>query len=113
VWLPGAPTLLCGGDADPTVFFGVNTGTMVAFWAASPTPHAPVLEFDVGGTNDPNFPAIQTAFQASQAAQLAYYQTAAGGGLSPAAAQMEILQNYHVSVAPFCALAVRYFFANF
>ena len=24
-WAPSSPTLLCGGDADPTVFFSVNT----------------------------------------------------------------------------------------
>ncbi len=30
-WAPHSPTLLCGGNADPTVFFSVNTGTMAAF----------------------------------------------------------------------------------
>ena len=30
--LPPSPTLLCGGEKDPTVFFSVNTGTMQAFW---------------------------------------------------------------------------------
>src|SRR6266403_4771629 len=32
-WAPTSPTLLCGGDADPTVFYSVNTGTMAAFWS--------------------------------------------------------------------------------
>jgi hypothetical protein len=112
-WVPGAPTLMCGGDLDPTVYFSVNTGTMAAFWGVLPLPPGLVTVFDVNGASDPHFHAIQTAFQASQAAQLAYYESPAGGGLSPAAAQMEIEQNYHESVAPFCALAVRYFFANF
>src|ERR1039457_4236473 len=31
-WAPNAPTLLCGGDLDPEVFYSVNTETMAAFW---------------------------------------------------------------------------------
>jgi hypothetical protein len=111
-WVPGAPTLLCGGDADPTVFFSVNTGTMAAFWGALPLPAGLITVLDVNAPPSGNFALVQGAFQQSQAALLAYYQTPAGGGLSLAAAQMEVTQNYHVNVAPFCALAVRYFFAS-
>ncbi len=68
---------------------------------------------DVNAPPSGNFALVQGAFQQSQAEQLAFYQTPAGGGLSLAAAQMLIEQNYHQSVAPFCSLAVRYFFANF
>ena len=32
-WYPKVPTLLCGGDQDPTVFFELNTRTMVAYFA--------------------------------------------------------------------------------
>ncbi len=32
-WAPNSPTLLCGGVADPTVFFPVNTGVMATFWS--------------------------------------------------------------------------------
>src|SRR5208283_162747 len=35
-WAPMEPTLLCGGDQDPTVYFSVNTETMAAFWSALP-----------------------------------------------------------------------------
>ena len=56
---------------------------------------------------------LQTAFQDSQAALLAYYQTAAGGGLSPAAAQEKVTEGYHTAVAPFCAAGARAFFSQF
>ena len=111
-WQPSSPTLLCGGDADPTVFFSVNTGTMAAFW--SPLVQAGLITIlDVSGTPSGPFAPVQTEFQVSQAAQLAYYQTAAGGGLSLAAAEQQIVENYHGSVAPFCAVAARAFFDKF
>ncbi len=82
---PKSPTLLCGGDGDPTVFFSVNTGTMAAFWA--PLVQAGLITvLDVGGTPAGPFAAVQAGFQESQAAQLALYESAAGGGLSPEAA---------------------------
>jgi len=68
---------------------------------------------DVNGTPTPPFATLQTAFQASQAALLAFYESAAGGGLSPAAAQEQVVASYHTNVAPFCALAARTFFGNF
>jgi hypothetical protein len=66
----------------------------------------------VNGTPGGPFAALQTGFQASQAAQLAYYESAAGGSLSPAAAQQLIVQGYHTSVAPFCSAAARAFFSQ-
>jgi hypothetical protein len=112
-WAPSAPTLLCGGGQDPTVYFSVNTGTMAAYWGVLPLPQHLITVLDVNATPSGSFALVQGAFQQSQAALLAYYQTPAGGGLTLAEAQSEIEQNYHVNVAPFCALAVRYFFANF
>jgi acetyl esterase/lipase len=82
-WIPKSPTLLCGGDADPTVFYSVNTGTMAAFWTGVPT----VATLDVNATPAGAFAAIQTGFQAYQAQTLAYYQSVAGGSLSPSAAE--------------------------
>lgn len=111
-WAPSSPTLLCGGDADPTVFFSVNTGTMAAFWS-SLVQAGLITVLDVSGTPSGPFAAVQTEFQASQAAQLALYQTAAGGGLTLAAAEQQIVENYHGSVAPFCAVAARAFFDQF
>lgn len=110
-WSPNSPTLLCGGDADPTVFFPVNTGIMAVFW--SPLVKAGLITvLDVNGTPGGPFAALQTGFQESQAAQLAFYESAAGGSLSPAAAQQLIVQGYHTSVAPFCSAAARAFFSQ-
>jgi len=110
-WAPESPTLLCGGDEDPTVYFSVNTETMAAYWSALPAGAVTVL--DVNATPSGSFAELQGAFQASEAALLAYYQTAAGGGLSPLAAEETVLENYHVDVAPFCTAAARAFFSQF
>jgi len=107
-WAPTAPTLLCGGDQDPEVFFNVNTETMVAFWGALPL--GLITELDVSGTPAGPFAAVQMGFQNSQASELASLES---GGLSPAAAQQQLVENYHSSVAPFCALAARSFFGQF
>jgi hypothetical protein len=93
------------------VFFSVNTQTMAAYWAGLPAGAVTVL--DVGGTPAGPFAAIQAGFQTTQAAQFAFLQTAAGGGLSPQAAQLQLVQGYHSAVAPFCSLAARSFFSQF
>jgi hypothetical protein len=110
-WAPASPTLLCGGDLDPTVFFRVNTETMAAFWGALPAGLVTVL--DVNGLPAGPFAAIQAGFVASQDSLLAFYLSAAGGGLTLAQAELLLVQGYHVAVAPFCALAARSFFAHF
>lgn len=110
-WRPSAPVLMCGGGQDPTVFYSVNTGTMQAFWSGLPT--GLVRTLDVHGTPAGTFAQIQGAFQQSQAQTLAFLQTSAGGGLSAAAAQQQMVANYHASVAPFCTLAARSYFAAF
>ncbi len=110
-WAPHSPTLLCGGDADPTVFFSVNTGTMAAFW--SPLVQAGLITvLDVNGTPAGPFAEVQAGFQASQLALFQFYQSSAGGSLSPQAAQQLIVQGYHAAVAPFCAAAARAFFSQ-
>jgi hypothetical protein len=110
-WSPKSPTLLCGGDADPTVFFSVNTETMAAFWG--PLVQAGLITvLDVSGAPAGPFAAIQTGFQTSEAEQLAFYESAAGGGNTPAQAQQLIVEGYHTSVAPFCAAAARAFFSE-
>jgi hypothetical protein len=111
-WAPKEPTLLCGGDQDPTVFFSVNTQTMQAFWSNTPAA-ALITVLDVNGLPEGPFAPIQTAFVDSQAELLAFYESPAGGGLSPAAAEEQLVQGYHTNVAPFCALAARSFFSQF
>lgn len=110
-WAPESPTLLCGGDMDPTVFFSVDTGTMAAYWSSLPAGLVTVL--DVSATPSGPFAELQTAFQASEAALLAYYESAAGGGLTPTAAEDAVIENYHTDVAPFCTAAARAFFSQF
>ncbi len=114
-WAPAAPTLMCGGENDPTVFFPTNTGTMAAYWAALPTGLITVLDLDPPANVGPSgpFAQIQGAFQGSQAEELAYLQTAAGGGLSLQAAESQVVQGYHTAEAPFCELAARSFFSQF
>lgn len=111
-WKPTSPVLLCGGNADPTVFFNVNTQGMQGLWTA-PSPLAPpagvltVLDVDSPiAANDP-FALAKGGF-----AQLkANTSTAAGGGAAGAAA---VVSNYHGTlVPPFCNAAARGFFANF
>ena len=102
-WAPTAPMLLCGGNADPTVFFSVNAQTMQAFWAALPVGLVTVLDVDSApsGASDP-FAAAKLGFAQAKA------QTFAAGG------QNAVVQAYHGSlVPPFCAAAARGFFSQF
>ncbi len=115
-WAPTVPTLMCGGSLDPTVYFSVNTGTMAAFWHPLVVAGlVTVLDVDPQPPAQPAgpFAAIQKGFQASQAALFAFYQTAAGGGLTPAEAQQKIVQGYHAAVSPPCTFAARSFFSQF
>jgi hypothetical protein len=98
-WSPTAPTLLCGGDSDPTVFF-FNTTLMQDYWTSNPPAAAPViLDIDSApGTNDP-YATLKEEF--SVAKGIVYAQ----GGES------EVLAAYHATlVPPFCLSAVKSFF---
>jgi hypothetical protein len=110
-WAPESPTLLCGGDMDPTVYFSIDTETMAAYWSALPAGLVTVL--DVDATPAGPFAELQAAFQASEAALLAYLQTPAGGGLTTLEAQQAVIENYHGDVLPFCTAAARAFFSQF
>jgi hypothetical protein len=98
-WTPVAPTLLCGGDSDPTVFF-FNTTLMQEYWAAHPPAVAPVI-LDVDSTpaaNDP-YASLKTAFAVAKAA------VEVTGG------EAAVLADYHATlVPPFCLSAVKSFF---
>ena len=98
-WAPTAPTLLCGGDSDPTVFF-FNTTLMQDYWSAHPPAVAPViLDVDSApGAGDP-YAALKNGFAVAKAA------VAAAGGESA------VLSDYHATlVPPFCLSAVKSFF---
>ena len=110
-WFPEAPTLLCGGENDPTVFF-TNTQIMQAFWTAvvpAPAGALTVLDVDPSGGPSGPFAAIQTAFQSEEQQTLA---ALVASGLTQTQAEEEAIQNYHTGVAPFCLLAARSFFAT-
>jgi len=113
-WAPNSPTLMCGGENDPTVFFSLDTLTMAAFWSGLPAGLVNVLDVDPAGGPSGPFAPIQAGFQQSQAQELAFLQTPAGGGLSLAAAEQAVEGNYHGGSAliSFCSLAARTFFSS-
>ena len=98
-WFPEEPMLLCGGDADPTVFFQ-NAEIMGALW----TPYVQgglVSVLDLNGapqTGNP-FAPLQVALQQEEAQLLA-----ANGPTAVA--------SFHSAEAAFCLVAARGFFAQ-
>ena len=65
-WVPAAPVLLCGGSADPSVFY-LNTRLMQHYWVASAA-NAPVTVLDVDSpvaANDP-YAALNECIRAGQ-----------------------------------------------
>ncbi|MFM0140209.1 alpha/beta hydrolase [Caballeronia grimmiae] len=111
-WIPRAPVQLCGGQADPTVFF-FNARIQQAYWQnAGVMPGlTSVLDVDspVSGGNDP-YARIKDGFaqaKASVAAKAVAAGAQDGGSIT-------VLEAYHGDlVAPFCLLAARAFFARF
>ena len=53
-YIPTMPTLICGGNQDPTVFYDLNTGSMAAILqqASAQNPNLNVTVLDVDATND-------------------------------------------------------------
>ena len=107
-WTPVAPTLLCGGDQDPEVYFS-NTQLMQAYWAKYAPATTPVSVLDLDSTTrsagvDGSLQAdFQLAKQAVAAA--AVLQGATDGG------ETAVFEAYHATlVAPFCLAAVVNFF---
>ncbi len=103
---PAQPTLLCGGNADPTVFF-MNTHLMKGRWASLPAGRVTALDVDsaAAGSTDP-FAAVKHGFASAKTA-IAAAAVAAGatdGG------QSAVVGQYHGLAAPFCMAAARGFF---
>ncbi|MGL4233644.1 MAG: alpha/beta hydrolase family protein, partial [Casimicrobium sp.] len=59
-WQPASPMLMCGGHADPTVFFDINTTTMQRYWSTLPAGR--VDAFDIDSAND----GIETRYAAQR-----------------------------------------------
>jgi hypothetical protein len=98
-WFPEAPMLMCGGDADPTVYFQ-NTQIMAAVWA----PYVQgglVSVLDLNGTPQAGnpFAPLQVALQQTETQLVAADGSAA-------------IASYHTTETPFCMVAARGFFAQ-
>ena len=107
-WTPVAPTMLCGGDQDPEVYYS-NTQLMQAYWADYAPAKTPisVLDLDASTRSTGVDGSLQADFQvAKQAvAAAAVLQGATDGG------QTAVFEAYHATlVAPFCLAAVVNFF---
>jgi hypothetical protein len=112
-WTPTAPTMLCGGDQDPTVYF-FNTQLMQDYWTAHPSSNpsvtSMVLDLEASDPAPGVDGSLQTEFKAFKAAYAAaaVAQGASDGGASAVAGA------YHETlVPPFCLGAVISFFNQF
>jgi alpha/beta superfamily hydrolase len=98
-WAPTAPTLLCGGNMDPVVFF-FNTRLMQEYWSVN-APASPVSVLDVDGSGGP-YPNLQGEFAATKTL------------LRWIEGKSFVMDNYHDLIVPaFCIQAVRSFFDGF
>ena len=107
-WTPVAPVLLCGGDADPVVFW-LNTQLMQGYWAI----HAPaaasisVLDLESAALASDPYATVKKDFELAKqlvTADAVLHGATDGGAFAVASA-------YHATlVAPFCFVAVKSFF---
>lgn len=106
-WSPSAPTLLCGGNSDPIVFF-FNTTLMQHYWVGHAPAVAPVvLDVDSAAISGDTYGTLKTAFAAAKA--LVRANAVLGGATDGGAAA--VLDSYHAGlVPPFCLSAVKAFF---
>lgn len=106
---PATPTLLCGGNADPTVFFSVNTQLVAGIWSAQVASGlVTVLDLDT----DPGVPGPTNPFFAAKAGFA--QQKAAVAAAAGANAATAVTQAYHGTLLPpFCNAASRGFFSQF
>ena len=108
-WVPATPTLLCGGDGDPTVFW-LNTELMQQYWASHAPASAPVsvLDLESASSGSDPYAALRKGFALAKdlVAATAVEQGATDGGL------LAVDEAYHGAlVAPFCFAAAKSFFA--
>jgi hypothetical protein len=108
-WTPTAPTLLCGGNEDPTVFW-LNTQLMRSYWSTRLTTPSPASFLDVDSAAivaDP-YASLKSDFAL---AKLLVAATAVAQGARDGGAQA-VSDAYHSTlVPPFCISAARSFFA--
>jgi hypothetical protein len=109
-WIPSAPVLLCGGNADPVVYW-LNSELMQGYWAsrAPASSLVSVLDVDSAPTAGEPFGNVKRDFAVAKTAiaVAAVIQGASDGGVRA------VEEAYHAElVAPFCIAAVRSFFAS-
>ena len=131
-YVPKMPTLLCGGNQDPTVFYDLNTSSMAAIIQGSVaqnpalTVNVTVLDVDATTADDrPNTPNVQLIGQASMnqwninsvvtSVQSNFVQNlqrvVAAGAQQGIPASVAVLGNYHGGlVSTACTHATREFF---
>jgi hypothetical protein len=107
-WSPTAPTLLCGGNGDPLVFW-LNTQLMQNYWATRQpaVTGVTVLDLDAAPPANDSYTSLRNGFTTAKkaVAAVAIAQGASDGGASA------VFEAYHTTlVAPFCLAAVRTFF---
>lgn len=108
-YVPTVPTLLCGGNADPEVFYA-NTQATQAFFLGKGMPAAALTVVDVdsdpSGVTDP-FAVVKAGFSLAKTATA---NAAAAANTDPAQA---VATDYHgILLPPFCMAAARSFFQN-
>ncbi|HXA46935.1 MAG TPA: alpha/beta hydrolase [Burkholderiaceae bacterium] len=124
-YYPKAPTLLCGGQNDPEVYFAQNATVMNAQWAAHNTanPNSAVKYgvLDLAATpstTDDGYNAFRVGFQAliTSTGQTAYNAAIANGATASGAAfaaEIAQVENTHNDEFPFCGAAARQYFSQF
>jgi pimeloyl-ACP methyl ester carboxylesterase len=106
-WTPTMPTMLCGGDEDPEVYF-FNTQLILGYWSKL-APSAPVTVLDLASAPTVNDPYVveKGAFEAA----VTVVAVAAIAGGATDGGHAAVLANYHARlVPPFCLAAVKSFF---
>jgi hypothetical protein len=124
-YYPKAPTLLCGGQNDPEVYFAQNASIMNAQWAAynaaNPSSAVKYGVLDLAATplaTDDGYNAFRVGFQAliTSTGQTAYNAAIAGGSSPSSAAfaeEIAVVENTHDDEFPFCGAAARQYFSQF
>ncbi|HTE40459.1 MAG TPA: lipase family protein, partial [Steroidobacteraceae bacterium] len=105
-WTPTAPTFLCGGNADPSVYW-FNTQLMQSYWATNAATSVTVLDIDSPEVaNDP----YGEWKQQFVAAKLLVAANAIANGATDGGAAA-VADAYHDQLVPaFCLLSVRSYF---
>ncbi len=106
-WTPTSPVLLCGGNEDSTVSYTVNTQTIAKLWASLPAGLLTVVDVDSRPVSNDPYQAEKLGFSVVKNAIILDAQ------LSGRDADIDVANNYHAGVAPFCMSAARTFFQKY